>query len=60
MREEFLKLYNEYVAELTKQDAEYFKFLAEMKATHLYKDLDKFKPTFEGFIKFLSTPISNE
>lgn len=54
MKDELLKLWNEYREDCSKREQEYFKNVVEKYGPQLYAPNKNNQPTFEGFMTYLS------
>lgn len=57
MKEEIIKLWNEYLVDCSNREREYFQYVMKNYGPSLYAPNKENQPSFEGFMTHLSTQV---
>lgn len=58
MKEEIIKLWQAYLVNCADREAEYFRWVVDKYGPALYAKNQENKPSFEGFMSWLSLPTT--
>lgn len=60
MKKEIVKLWNDYLVDCSKKESEYFQHVVNQFGPTMYSPNKANKPSFEGFMTYLSTPRTDD